>query len=248
MKKNKKILLIGGSGTLGSAIIKSKIFKNIDCPNKKKLNLIKKLSIKQFINRKYDLIINCAAFARMKECEKKPLTAIDINIIGTLNLVREIMNYESRCKKKVRLIHISSDGVYPSTKGNYYEKSLVKPYNLYGWTKLCSELFVRMLQNHVVIRTRFFDKKNIRFNTAATDIFTSMIEVENLVKKIKNISQKKFIGIINIGGKRKSDFDNYKKFKNNIKACKRKHIIKNLSFTIAKDASMNLKLYNNMIK
>ena len=248
MKKNKKILLIGGGGTLGTAIIKSKIFKKIDYPNKKNLNLLKKVSIKKFINRKYDLIINCAAFARMKECEKKPMKAIDINIIGTLNLVREIMNYESRSKKKVRLIHISTDGVYPSRKGNYSEKSLVKPYNLYGWTKLCSELFVRMLQSHVVIRTRFFDKKNIRFNTAATNIFTSMIEVENLVKKIKNISLNKFIGIINVGGKRKSDFKNYKKFKENIKPCKRKDIIKNLSFAIAKDASMDLKLYNNIIK
>ena len=104
-----------------------------------------------------------------------------------------------------------------------------------------------MLKNYVVVRTRFFDKKKIKFNTAATDIFTSMIEVENLVKKIKKVSLNKFIGIINIGDKKRSDFKNYKRFKPNIKPCKRKDIIKDLSFTIAKDASMNLKLYKILI-
>ena len=105
-----------------------------------------------------------------------------------------------------------------------------------------------MLKNYVVVRTRFFDKKKIKFNTAATDIFTSMIEVENLVTKIKKVSLNKFIGIINIGDKKRSDFKNYKRFKPNIKPCKRKDIIKDLSFTIAKDASMNLKLYKKLIK
>ena len=67
----KKALLIGGSGTLGSAIIKSKLFKNIDSPPKRNLNLLKKSSINKFLKKKYDLIINCAALARMRECEKK---------------------------------------------------------------------------------------------------------------------------------------------------------------------------------
>ena len=95
------------------------------------------------------------------------------------------MSYEAISKKKIKLIHISTDGVYPSTKGNYSENSSLKPYNVYGWTKLCSEYIVKMLQNYIIIRTRFFDKTKIRFNTAATDIFTSMIEVNKLAKEIK---------------------------------------------------------------
>ena len=158
------------------------------------------------------MIINCAAAARMKECEKNPNKAIKINVIGTLNLVREIINYEINFRKKIRLIHISTDGVYPSINGNYSENGPLKPYNVYGWTKLCSESIVKKLKNYVVIRTKFFDKTNIRFNTAATDIYTSMIEIQNLVKEIKNISSKNFIGIINIGAKKKSDFENYKKY------------------------------------
>ena len=111
---------------------------------------------------------------------------------------------------------------------------------------MCSESIVKILDSYIIIRTRFFDKTNIRFNTAATDIFTSMIEVQDLVKEIKYMSLKNFNGVINIGGKRRSDFENYKKFKPNIKPCKRKDIIKNLSFEIAKDSSMNLNIFKKL--
>jgi len=66
LKRKNKILLIGGSGTLGSSIIKSKSFKNLESPTKKKLNLLKRDCIKKFLNKEYSLIINCAAMARMK--------------------------------------------------------------------------------------------------------------------------------------------------------------------------------------
>jgi len=243
---NKKVLLIGGDGTLGSSIVKLKIFKDLEAPPKKKLNLLKRISIKKSLKEGYHLIINCAAIARMKECEKNPHKAINVNVFGTLNLVKEIMSYEAISKKKIKLIHISTDGVYPSTKGNYSENSSLKPYNVYGWTKLCSEYIVKMLQNYIIIRTRFFDKTKIRFKTAATDIFTSMIEVNKLVKEIKNISSTDFVGLVNIGERRRSDFLNYKKFKHNIKPCSRDDILKDLNFEIAKDASMNLNLFKKI--
>ena len=240
MQKSKKVLLIGGEGNLGSSIVSLKLFKNLYAPSKRNLNLLKKSSINKILKNKYDLIINCAAIARMKECEKNPSKAINVNIFGTLNLIEEIINYEIKKKKIIKLVHISTDAVYPSVKGNYKENSPLKPYNVYGWTKLCSESIVKMLDEHIIIRTRFFDKKNIKFETAATDIFTSMIEKRNLVKEIKSLAASTFVGTINIGEKKRSDFENYKKFKSDIKPCKRKDIIKNLNFKIAKDASMNL--------
>jgi dTDP-4-dehydrorhamnose reductase len=242
----KKVLLIGGSGTLGSSIIKSKIFQDLDAPKKKDFNLLKKLSINKFLKNEYNLIINCAAIARMKECEKNPLKATKVNIFGTLNLVEEIIKYEVNLKKRTKLIHISTDGVYPSTKGNYFENSSLKPYNVYGWTKACSESIVKSLKNYIIIRTRFFDKTNIRFDSAATDIFTSMTEVQNLTKEIKFMTLKNFNGVINIGERRRSDYENYKKFKPNIIPCKRKDIIKHLNFEIAKDASMNLNIFKKL--
>ena len=66
---------------------------------------------------------------------------------------------------------------------------------------------------------------------------------KQLVKEIKNISLTRFIGVINIGEKRRSDFENYKKFKPHIKPCRRKDILKDINFEIATDASMNLNLF-----
>ena len=146
-----KVLLIGGSGNLGSALKKLKLFKKIDSPKKENLNLLNVTSINKFLNKKYSIIINCAAMARMTECEKKPNKAFQANVIGTLNLVKAINKY----KKNIRLIHISSDAVYPSTNGNYSEKSILKPYNFYGWTKLCSELIVKKLKNYVYVTLEF---------------------------------------------------------------------------------------------
>ena len=244
MKKNKKVLLLGGTGKLGLSIIKSKIFKNIVSPSKNNLNILNTKSIDKILkNKNFDLIINCAAMARMTECEKNASRAIEVNINGTANLVNKISNYRN---KNLRFIHISTDAVYPSVKGNYSENSQLGPNNVYGWTKLASEYLVKTLKNYVIIRTRFFDKKNIRFSKSAVDIFTSSIEVSELIKEIKFLAYSKFVGTINVGSERKSDFANYKKFKKNLKPCSRTYVMKNLNFNIAKDASMNLGLLNKL--
>ncbi len=241
MKKYKKILLIGGSGNLGTSIIKSDLFENLYYPSKKKLNILNINSIRESLNKnKFDLIINCAAMARIADCEKNSSKAINVNIGGTFNLVKEVLDYQIRHKKKIRFIHISSDSVYPSLKGNYSEKDSLGPYNVYGWTKLASEFLVRLVDEHIIIRTRFFVKEKIKYKKSAIDLFTSNIEVNDLVKKIKMISSKHYVGVINIGLKRRSDYVAYKRYKKDLRACKRKDIIKNLAVNLAKDSSMNL--------
>ena len=249
MVQNNQILLIGGNGNLGSSIIKSGLFKNLYYPSKKKLNILNRNSIKKILNTNhFNLIINCAAMAKIVECEKNPSKAIKTNIEGTFNLVKEILSYEKKYKKKIKLLHISSDSVYPSTKGNYSENANLSPYNVYGWTKLASEFLIKFIDRHTIIRTRFFIKDKIKFKKSATDLYTSNIEVKDLVKKIKIIYSKNYSGIINIGVKRQSDFTAYKSYKNNLKPCKRKDIIKNLNVTLAKDSSMNLSLLKKIEK
>ena len=48
--------------------------------------------------------------------------------------------------------------------------------------------------------------------------------------------------------KRHSDYVAYKKYKVNLKPCKRKDIIKNLKVNLAKDSSMNLNLLKKIEK
>ena len=48
---------------------------------------------------------------------KKPQMAYKINVVGTNNLVDELINFNRKSKKDIKLIHISTDGVYESTRG-----------------------------------------------------------------------------------------------------------------------------------
>ena len=247
--KKKNYLLIGGSGNLGTQIKKSRIFKNLISPKKKELNLIDSKKIKKFLsNKKIDVIINCASMARMKECQKNSGLAIDNNILGTFNLVKEIQNYEKKNKKKITLVHISSDAVYPSKTGNYGENSKLGPYNIYGWTKLSSEFLARLISNHIIIRTRFFDPQKLNYKFSASDIYTSQLEIKTIPRYIYLLLEDNFVGIINVGGKKVSDYNIYKKFKPKLKSFKRANIVKKLGFEIAKDASLNLKKFNKIKK
>lgn len=230
-----KILLTGGSGTLGGAIINSGLFKNLYAPSSRQVNILNYKKLKKFIyEKKVSLIIHCAALARIKECEKNVVKAININIKGTLNIIKAIN------KKKIKLIYISSDAVYNSSHGNYSEKSPIKPYNIYGWTKAAAEFLVQTLDKYLIIRTRFFNKDKILFKYSASNIYSSSIEVNKLVLIIYKLSNKNFSGIINVGGKKISDYDNYKKYNLKLKKCKKKKIFKEINFKIGTNSSLNI--------
>lgn len=230
-----KILLTGGSGTLGRAFINSGLFKNLYAPSRKQVNILNYNKLKKFIYEKnINLIIHCAALARIRECEKNQVKAININIKGTLNIIKAIN------KKKIKLIYISSDAVYNSLHGNYSETSPIKPYNIYGWTKAAAEFLVQTLDKYLIIRTRFFDKNKIFFKYSATDIYSSSIEVNKLVLIIYKLLKKKVFGIINIGEKKISDYDNYKKYNLKLKKCKKNKIFKEINFKIGTNSSLNI--------
>ena len=142
---------------------------------------------------------------------------------------------------------MSTDGVYASIKGNYKETDILKPYNYYGWTKLRGEKLVKKLDEYIIIRTRFFNKKKIKFKYSATNIYTSALEVGIFVKYLDKVLKKKFRGILNIGGKKISDYDRYYKYNKKIVPCDKSKVFKSLNFKIATDASLNLKKLNRLI-
>jgi len=241
---SKKVLLTGGNGTLGSQIIQSKYFDHLLAPTKQRLDITQSASIDDyFFHNNFDIVIHCAALARMARCEENPIEAIRTNINGTSNLVSSIMKIEEKKEKKIRFIHISTDGVYSSKKGNYSEKSATIPYNNYGWSKLGAECAVRLLSDYVIIRTRFFNPFNILFDNSAIDIITSSIQLNELVEAIHFLLNSKFIGTVNVGSRKMSEFDRYKKHKPSLKPCNRNDIIKNLNYEIAKDATMDCNLW-----
>ena len=239
---NKTILLTGGSGTLGNAIVKSGLFKKLYYPTSKQLNILNYKKLKKFIyQKKISLIIHCAAIARMKKCEKNISKAIEVNIQGTLNIIKSIN------KKKIILIYISTDAVYASTLGNYSESDPIKPYNVYGWTKVAAEFLVKTLDKYLIIRTRFFNKDQIFFKYSANNIYSSNIEVNKLVLIIYKLLKKKISGIVNVGQKKISDYDNYKKYNIKLKSCSKNKIFNEINFKIGTNSSLNINKLKKII-
>ena len=245
--KQGKILLTGGSGTLGRHIIKSGLFESLMAPARSELDITQPASVDKFFSEKdFEAVIHCAAIARVSQCEQNPAEAIATNTKGTANLVNAVIKKQEEAGKSIRFIHISTDGVYSSTSGNYSETDPAIPYNKYGWTKLGAECAVNLLPDFCIIRTRFFDPENIKYDAYATDSYTSMIPAAELAKAIALIMKSGFVGTVNIGGERKSDCDILKKYKPSIKPCKFEDIQGKTPFRLSKDASMNVSLWKRI--
>ena len=247
--KYKNTLLTGSSGNLGKAIISLPNSISFLTPSRSILDITKPNTIQNFFEKNnINAVIHCAALARMRECHADQAKAIETNIIGTANLVLEVIKKEIKTGKIIRFVHISTDGVYEGKKGNYSEKDPAMPYNIYGWTKFGAECSVKSLRNHCIIRTSFFVPENIRFEESATDAYSSKVTVDYLAKAIIVMLNNSFIGTINIGSERKSDYGNYKKYKPSLKSCRFKYIQKSVPFPMAKDASMNISLWEKILK
>ena len=134
--------------------------------------------------------------------------SIDINIIGTCNVVK-ICN-----KLKIKLIYFSTGYVYPGIKGNYSEKDSINPINKYATSKLGGECAVKMYDNSLILRIIMCEKPFIH-KSAFYDIKTNFIFQEDVAKMIPKLLNKK--GIINIGGKTQSVYNFAKKYNRKIK-------------------------------
>ena len=230
----KKILVTGGDGRFAQELKKIKSRYNFIFRSKKQLNILSTKSIKKNFQRfKPHTILHLAGLSRpMNIHDKKINSSIDLNIIGTANIVK-------LCKeKKIKIIFFSTSYVYPGSKGNYKEKDPLLPWNNYGWSKLGAESSVHMYKNSLIIRacmtekpfTHKFAFKNVKSNFIFHDEFAKIF-----------IRLLPFKGIINIGGKSQTIYKFAKKFNSNVKGRKSKG---ELPFKM----DMNLKKLNKILK
>lgn len=246
-KQSNSILLTGSSGQLGQAIVSSGLFRGLLTPSRKELDIAKELSVLDYFEKNnFCAVIHAAALARMALCEKDPAQAINVNILGSINLVKAVLKKELTSQQKIYFMYISTDGVYPGTEGHYKETDPTVPYNKYGWTKLAGECAVHLLSQFCIVRTRFFVPKNLKFDSCATDSYTSSLPVADFVKALATLCKKRFMGIINIGGNRVSDFERMKSIKPNIRPCLIDDILKDTPFLLSRDASLDTALWRQI--
>ena len=207
---NKKIVITGGSGRFGQEIKKIPSNYKIFYPSSKILNITNELSILNYLRKiGPKFLIHIAGMSRpMKEHEENISKSIELNIIGTANIVRVCSSM------KIKLVYISTGYVYPGKKGNYKETDPLRPWNNYGWSKLGGEASVQMYKNSLILRANisqspFVHKKafkNIKIN------FLYQNEAARIILKLIN---KK--GIINLGGNSNSVYDFAKRTNPNVK-------------------------------
>ena len=228
-----KILVTGSNGRFGKILqnlnIKKFIFKN-----KQQLNILSSKSISNNLERyKPSHILHLAGLSRpMIIHEKDIIKSINLNIVGTCNLVKEAS------KLGIKMIYLSTSYVYPGKKGNYKEEDAVKPWNNYSWSKLGGECAVQMYKNSLIIRMCMTEKPFIH-KRAYVNVKTNFIYQEDAAKIILKLVNKK--GIINVGGPSQSVYNFAKKYNNNIKKIYSKG-------EFPKKIDMNLKKLKKLIK
>ena len=210
-----KILVTGGDGRFAK-LLKSKNKKlNLIFCSKKQLDILNLKSIKKnFEQHKPKIIFHCAGLSRPMNIHEKDIAkSIDLNIIGTANLVKICKLY------KTKLIYFSTGYVYEGKKGNYKETDAVKPFNNYGLSKLGGECAVSMYKNSLILRITMTEKPFIH-NAAFTNFKSNFMFHEDLVNILPKVINE--IGIINIGGKSQSVYDFAKKYNKSVKKTKLK--------------------------
>lgn len=216
-KDKLNIIVTGGSGRFGSVLRKVKTNYNIYFPNKKELDILDITSINKYITKKKaKILIHLAALSRpMKIHEKQLADSIKLNIIGTSNITIACS------KNNVKLVYISTNFVYPGTKGNYKESDNLKPFNNYGWSKLGGECAVALYKNSLILRMCTTEKP-FQHKKAFTDVKTNFEFHENIANKLYKLIRKK--GIINIGGKSQSVYNFAKQSGVNVKKIKARKV------------------------
>lgn len=233
----KKIVVTGGNGRFGS-VLKKNSRNNLLFPTKKELNILKLNSIKNYLKiKKPRALIHLAGLSRPMSIHDKNIDkSIDLNIIGTANIVKICSLFN------IKLIYFSTHYVYPCKKGNYSENSPLLPINNYAWSKLGGEASVQMYKNSLILRVCMTEKPFVH-KSAFANVKSNFIFHEDVAKILFKLINKK--GIINIGGKTQTIYNFAKK---NNPEVKKVYLENKSKKQFPKNPSININKLKKLIK
>lgn len=221
-----KLLVTGGDGLVGSHFIEN--YPALDnnaivlSPTSEELNIVDQTSVKNFFKiNNPNAIIHFAAFTDVSKAEaernNKKALCWSINVEGTANLVRAMVNHQTY------FIYISTDVVFSGLKENpgpYSENHPTEEnselLSWYGWTKREAEkLIVNNLANSAILRisnpVRAKYNKRLdytrkilnQFDTAKLypmfeDQYLTLTYINEVTKTLKLLLKKRLNGIYHV--------------------------------------------------
>lgn len=222
-----RILITGSNGLLGQKLVKTFSSDHqiigidlqtepfISAPNFNyhNLSILEVENLEElFSTSGIEVVINAGAYTDVDGCEDNKEKAWSVNVDGVRTLT-------SLCKKKkVKLIHLSTDYIFDGKNGPYSEEDIPNPIGYYGLTKLESEKAI--LEGNIdflIIRTNVLYGKgeSLRPNFAlwlihklvdqekvkiVMDQYNNPTLADNLACAIKEAAEKNISGILNIAG------------------------------------------------
>lgn len=243
-----KILILGASGLLGQHLFKglknykNQVFGTIR-NNKKKIffspsrykdliflpNIFSRYQLNKIIReKKINVVINCISISKINNRSCDQLKKIFSDFPKQLCSICSTY-------KKIRLIQISTDGVFSGTRGNYSEYDVEDPNDFYGKAKLMGEL---KKPNQITLRLSMIGHDTINKKGLLEwfliqkecklyyNYLFSGLTTNEIVKVVRDYILKKnhLFGVFNLPGKPISKYDLLrliaKKYNLNIKLIK----------------------------
>ena len=147
-----KILVTGGGGQLGRALLTAAAGTADDCRGLDAAALDvtgRDAVLAAGAAARPDIVVNCAAYTAVDDAESHADAAFRVNRDGPAHLA------EACAGASLPLIHISTDYVFDGEKGTpYTESDPVAPLGVYGASKAAGEAAVRARhERHLILRT-----------------------------------------------------------------------------------------------
>ena len=191
-----RFLITGGSGLLGRAL--RRLRANALFPSSVEFDVRDYSQMERWIDgRPIEVLIHGAAFTSPPKVDADPLRAIDVNIVGTANVVRLCMAHA------IRLVYISTDYVFRGDRGQYREEDELYPVNKYAWSKLGGECAVRLYDKALIVRTSF-GPDEFPYPRAFTDQWTSRRAVSDAAPDVLRAVESGICGVLHVGGPRRT--------------------------------------------
>ena len=192
---DRRILITGGSGVLGSAIKQFLHDEDTWSPSRRELNVAASSDWSDAIGNFEPTEI--WHFAAETPANSDSRWYLDVNIMATAYAAMFCQMND------IRLVYTSTDYVFgscPDDQAPYDELSPVQPWNDYAWSKLGGEAAVRMVEDYLIVRGSWYGDDTFEgWEYAATDNRTSKYYVRLAARDIAELALSGWSGTVNVG-------------------------------------------------